>query len=76
MTNSERNLKYRFNDLQICDISLPTGKYKEEVESIYCSLDCKNHFAGKNQKQPCISMYDPSSNENSDNKMSFANVHQ
>lgn len=28
VTNSERNLKYNFNDFQVCDISLlPTGKY-------------------------------------------------
>lgn len=49
VTHSERDLKYKFNDLQICDILLlPTGKYGREVESIYCSLDHKNHhFAGK-----------------------------
>lgn len=50
VTNSERDLKYKFNDLQVCDISLlPSGKYRREVESIYCSLDHKkNHyFTGK-----------------------------
>lgn len=49
VTNSERNLKYKFNDFQVCDISLlPTGKYSWEVETIYCSMNHKNHyFAGK-----------------------------
>ena len=47
--HSERDLKYKLNDLQVCDISLlPTGKYRREVESIYCLVDHKNqHFAGK-----------------------------
>lgn len=48
VTNSERDFKYKFNNLQIYDISLSTGKYRKKVESIYCSLDYKNHyFAGK-----------------------------
>lgn len=48
VTNFERDLKYKFNDLKISDISLPTGKYREAAESIYCSLDYKEpYFAGK-----------------------------
>lgn len=32
VTNSERDLKYKFKDLQVCDISLlRTGKYRREL---------------------------------------------
>lgn len=41
--NSERDLNYKFNNVQVCDISLlSTGKYRGETGSIYCSLDYKN----------------------------------
>lgn len=49
VTNSERDLKYKFNNVQVCDISLlSTGKYRGETGSIYCSLDYKIcYFTGK-----------------------------
>lgn len=73
MTNSERDLKYKFNDLQVCDISLlPIDKYMGELENIYYSLEHKNHyFEGKKKKQSWICMYGPSLNENPDNKDGF-----
>lgn len=77
MTNSERDLKYKFNDLQVCDISLlPIDKYRGELENIYYSPDHKNHyFEGKKKKQSWICMDGPSLNENPDNKDGFINVH-
>lgn len=49
VTDSKRNLKYKFNDVQVCDISLlSAGKYSRKAESIYCLLTHRNHyFVGK-----------------------------
>lgn len=76
MTDSKRDLKYKFNDVQVCDISLlSAGKFSREAENIYCLLVTKIIILQVKLKFIWLNMYGPSLSENSSKCRSFTNVH-
>ena len=75
VTDSKRDLKYKFNDVQACDISLlSAGKFSREAENIYCLLVTKIIILQVKLKVVWVSMHGPSLSENS-SKWNFTDVH-
>lgn len=66
MTHSKRDLKYKFNGVQVCDISLlSAGKFSREAENIYCLLVTKIIILQVKLKIVWVGLRGPSLSENS-----------